>query len=372
MLKYFMVLLVFSVIMTSQAQSASLAERYPHLQRGINLAYWFWYAPENPMLRFEADEFVALRATGINFVRVPIDLGFIMNSDASLNSENLKLIDTAIEQLHAADLAVIIDLHSTSLADSDAANYSGALEDPAFVELYLLFWENFAGHLQHYSPELTIFGLMNEPVFYDNPEAWIPIQERLVARVRAVAPEHTLIVTGARWSSIDTLLELPLLDDDNLIYEFHFYEPFPFTHQGATWAGTPWQELRNVPYPSSPEALSSLLDDSSPEAREVLTWYGEERWNRASIAEQLERAVNWGRVHDVFLLCDEFGVYSNYAPADDRAQWIRDVREILEANHIAWAMWEYDGSFGMAERRSTGRSVTYDAAIVEALGLNMP
>jgi hypothetical protein len=374
MLKYFSLisLLALFLVLPSQSQEDVLASRYEHLAKGVNLPFWFWYPPANPQDRFAVEEFADLRATGITFVRVPIDLGFLYDVETGFHQENLALVDRAIRQLHEADLAVIVDLHSTSQADSDAANYSRSLEDPAFVDIYVQFWSDFAAHLSQFDPEMTIFGLMNEPVFYDTPEAWWPIQERLIAAARASAPEHTLIATAARWSSIDMLLELPPLDDANILYEFHFYEPFPFTHQGATWAGTPWQELRNIPYPSSPEAVEGLGAGLSQEAADQIRWYGEERWNREMLDERIGLAAAWGKEHGVYLICDEFGVYSEYAPEADRALWIRDVREIFESYGIAWALWEYDGSFGLADRFPSGNGVVFDEAIIEALGLQMP
>ena len=41
-----------------------------------------------------------------------------------------------------------------------------------------------------------------------------------------------------------------------MIYTFHDYEPFPFTHQGATWTDPAVAPLRDVPYPSTPENVA--------------------------------------------------------------------------------------------------------------------
>jgi len=45
----------------------------------------------------------------------------------------------------------------------------------------------------------------------------------------------SILATGVQWSNLDTLLELKPLKDHNIIYNFHFYEPHIFTHQGASW-----------------------------------------------------------------------------------------------------------------------------------------
>ena len=39
-------------------------------------------------------------------------------------------------------------------------------------------------------------------------------------------------------------------DDPNIIYTFHYYDPFIFTHQGATWSAKGLPELKGVPFPA--------------------------------------------------------------------------------------------------------------------------
>jgi hypothetical protein len=50
-----------------------------------------------------------------------------------------------------------------------------------------------------------------------------------------------------------------------------------------------------------------------------------------------------------------------------RAAWINDTRTSLERHHIGWAMWDYDGNFGLATKSSEG--IVFDPAIVRALGM---
>jgi hypothetical protein len=165
------------------------------------------------------------------------------------------------------------------------------------------------------------------------------------------------------------LIEMQPLADPNVVYDFHFYDPFLFTHQGATWTWDAVVDLRGVPYPSTPENVQPVIDQTAEaEIQDYLRGYGEERWDRARIQENLEPVAQWRDEHQVRVLCGEFGVYGLYAPPADRAQWILDVRTTLETLGLAWAMWEYDDSFGLVKRQADG-SVVVDPAIAAALGV---
>lgn len=363
----------------SQAQEMPLgstvpASRLARLSSGVNLTGWFWYAQddlEDVKTYFTADDMAKLREWGLTFVRVPIDLGFVMDASAPdlLNAEHLAVLDASIQMILDADLGVIVDLHSTSLADSNAANYSASLEDPAFFEQFKVFWSNFATHLTQYDPEWVFFEPMNEPVFYDNPSEWEGLQIELLAAIRQVAPEHTLIATSARWSGLETFVQLEPLDDPNIIYNFHFYEPFPFTHQGASWSSDEVKPLRNVPYPSSPEAIATAsLAYENASARAMLEDYGQAQENRETLRARIQTAVDWAERYQVPLLCNEFGAYKEFTPAADRALWVQDVRTIFEEFGIGWAMWDYDSNFGLTIRMRSGQHVI-DPAIASALGL---
>lgn len=377
MVKRGMMIVLLIILSLGSVQAQVSDERFEKLARGISLMGWFWYGPpdrEGLDARFTDEELEQLADIGFTYVRLPITLEFLLdtNSDDLLNKTNADYLLGAIQRLNDLGLAVTVDIHSTSIADSDAVNYSGALEDPAFVEVFIKFWGTFAAYLSDTNPEMVFIEPMNEPVFYDNPSLWTPIQERLVTTIREQMPEHTIIVTAARWSSSSLLMEMEPLDDPNLVYNFHWYAPFVFTHQGASWSSDFLLNLRDIPYPSSVEIIAPYLEQiPAGEAHDQVRWYGEENWNAETIRAEIDVIAAWAAEHDVRLICDEFGAYGETTPPESRVQWTYDVRTAFEANNIGWSMWEYDYGFGLVTRDAAGNPVL-DVDLAEALGLNVP
>ena len=56
-----------------------------------------------------------------------------------------------------------------------------------------------------------------------------------------------------------------------------------------------------------------------------------------------------------------------YSTPADRAVWISDVRTALDSKGIGWAMWDYQGDFGLVTKGTAGTVV--DDGVVNALGL---
>jgi endoglucanase len=353
-------------------------ERYAHLAKGINLAFWFWLpqtGEDDIQTRFSDTDFSFLAKAGFTFVRLPIDLSYLLDEEDPdlIDDAHLAEVDTALDRLLAAGLAVVIDIHSTASIEDDSPIFSERLENGSdFLPIFTEFWENFARHLSARDPDRVFLELLNEPVFENNSEDWPPILAQLVAAARRGAPEHTLLVSGAWWSNIDGLLQLDPLPDQNVIYYCHFYEPFPFTHQGADWAGPEVLTLHDIPYPSSPQAVQIALSlTRSYRDRKTITEYGNETWNYDKIHERIQQAADWAQKYNARLVCDEFGAYGETIPSEQRAIWIKDVRLALESLGIGWAMWEYDGDFALVSREQTkiGVVITPDKNLLDALGL---
>lgn len=299
---------------------------------------------------------------GLKHARLCVAPRVIMNrASGEVIEERGKQLEAAIERFHRAGLLVIVDIHNEERA---------AELDPAWQEAFARFWGLLAERLSRFDPDMTILEIINEPVFDHREEEWNVLNARLAAVIRQKAPRHTILTSGPNWGGIDGLKKLKLLSDRNVIYSFHCYDPFPFTHQGATWSSAAVKPLRGVPYPSSPEAVEPLLAalDASPESKRMLEAYGKAQWNKQKLAARFRQGVEWGAQNQVPLYCGEFGVFPPYAKPEHRSNWFRDFGEVLAENRIGWAVWGWDEGFGLARKMVDGKPVV-DTVVARALGL---
>ena len=98
--------------------------------------------------------------------------------------------------------------------------------------------------------------------------------------------------------------------------------------------------------------------------------YGQDHWDAARIDSEISQVAEWARQRGVPVVCNEFGVYREYAEPQAREAWIHDVRTSLERHGMGWTMWDYSGSFGVVIKKD-GRAVP-DELTLRALGLNRP
>ena len=351
--------------------SATLQQRFSKLRRGINLSHWFAQSANNDYSKAHLDshttaqDIALIKRLGFDHVRFTLEPSPLFNEwdePSKLNKEYLGYFDKALDEILASGLAVIVDIHP-----GDEFKLRMAKDDRR-VEAFAQFWTSFAAHLSSRDPERVFLEVINEPMVED-PYRWFGIQARLVAAIRAGAPQHTIIASGHRWSGLYELLALQPYADPNIIYNFHFYEPFAFTHQGATWAGPNLSYYKNVPYPSSRDAVTKMLDTVPDEAaRYNLIRYGEDRWNLERIDREISVAAEWAAKRRVLLTCNEFGAFRRFSNPADRAAWIQDMRVTLEKHGIGWTMWDYAGGFGVVNK--VNGTATPDDQVVRALGLN--
>jgi len=304
----------------------------PKLGRGVNISRWFRYPATDSEQHYRGFVIDAdldlLVAMGVTTVRLAVDPQYM----------HLQYLDEAVARLTGRGLVVVFDYHDESRTIETG---------PAAVEALERAWSALAAHLAHVPPDRLLLEIFNEPVFDQNPAAWFPVRRRLASAIRAAAPLHTIVAGGPNWSSLDGLLNSEPLEDDNVLYTFHFYEPFEFTHQGAPWVRGPVRLTRNVRYPATP--------------RQAL-----------HVGRRIASAAEWARRFSVPLWAGEFGAYPPHAPRLDRLRWLYDVRTALQHHGIGWAVWSYDESLGLDRTIDQAGAIRLDSDSAAAIGLRVP
>ncbi len=366
-------ILLLAGSLSAQSPSDSPAFARAHsLRRGVNASMWFAqahdYSPSRLRSYTTATDIALMHRMGFDHVRLSIDGDELMRGSTAnavtLNAPFVAELDRAISTMLQNQLRVIVDLHpSDSFKERLRTNET---EAACFAQL----WRALATHFASSDPERVLFEVLNEPEFTD-AASWTRVETPAITAIRQAAPRHTIIATAARYSGLTDLLAMEPVDDPNVIYTFHDYEPFPFTHQGATWTSTQVRPLRRVPYPSSTEAIAgSLSQEPTLLDQHWLDEYGLNHWDAARIDAELSFADRWSHQHRVPVYCGEFGVYKMYADPAMRAAWLRDTRTALEHYGIGWAVWDYQGSFAVIETKDGQKAP--DPAVAIALGLPAP
>ena len=247
------------------------------LRRGINLWPWFSLTREFPAPRTDYDwppfqpdraipvraDLAALRSAGIDFVRLPVDPGPLLAFSGAQRERLFADILGAVELANDEALTVIVNLHPNGATHHyNPRNLVGDVTAPLFAR-YLGLVRDAAARLARFDPARVAFEPLNEPPQSCGAADWGVMQSELLRTARAAAPNLTLVATGACGGMIAGLeaLDPARIVEANIVYTFHFYEPYVFSHQGAPWmSGEPiYRYLNAVPWPASAGAKQKTL-----------------------------------------------------------------------------------------------------------------
>lgn len=344
---------------------SGLAQDAP-FSRGVNLTNWFQVgsAEQIQISRYQKKDFEQIKGLGCDVIRLPINLHFMTDGAPNYNLEPLFLqfLDSAVKWAEEVDIHLILDNHTFDPAVST---------DPAVGDILVKVWTQMATHYKDASDKIY-YEVLNEPHGIANG-LWGSIQGRVIDSIRTVDTDHTIIVGGSDWNSYTTLQGLPLYSDTNLIYTFHFYDPFIFTHQGASWTGPSMEDLGNVPFPYDATKMPGLPPSLNG------SWVGNLYNNYSSdgtiakMRQLLDIAVQFKNSRKVPIYCGEFGVYIPNSDPQERVNWYDEFHTMLDTSGIAWTMWDYHGGFGVFEPNSDGLfDHDLNTDLLQALGFNVP
>jgi endoglucanase len=351
-----------------EVEQPEAALRATPFSRGVNFSGWLeaYSAQGISFTRYSEADFANVKSLGADVVRLPISM-HSMTAGApayTLDPLLLKFLDSAVDWAEKHELYIIIDNHSFDPVEHTANDID---------KILIPVWEQVARRYQDRS-DYVIYEVLNEPHGISDSR-WGEIQGKVIDAIRRIDPKHTIIVGGTDFNSIGKLSAIPEYADQNLIYTFHFYDPYLFTHQGASWGGPPvLTTLVGVPFPADSKRMPKVSAELKGTWIESSLNYSYRSEATASkLYSTLDRAVAFSRARDVPVFCGEFGVYMIQSPAADRVTWYEVVSGALDRRNISRASWDYFGGFGIFNNEWGGDFFAdLNTGVVRAMGFTPP
>ncbi|RPF70926.1 glycoside hydrolase family 5 protein [Aurantiacibacter spongiae] len=272
-------------------------------------------APPPPAPLSETD-FRHIKEAGFTTIRLPVRWDDKSSPTAlyTIDAAWMDKVQQAVDWALANDLNVILNSH----------HFNPIHEDPAGVAPWHGgVWRQIAQRFADYPEDRLWFELENEPHNKFDDSNLLATLAPALAAVRATNPTRPVIIGGEEWSGVDSLATLRLPDDPNVYPTFHYYAPFEFTHQGASWV---------EPSPPPPGRSFGSAEDMAQ--------------LQADVAKVEAYAERTGKLP----FMGETGAYDRHIPTAERAAYHRAVREAFEGTGVGICTWAYANTFPFYDR----------------------
>jgi endoglucanase len=256
------------------------------------------------------NDFLAIAKAGFNSVRIPVRWSTHAANTLpyTIDKNYMKRIKQVVGAARAAGLNVIVNSHHFEEIHSDPSD--------ANIAKLAGMWTQIASAFANEPRDHLWFEIENEPHDKFNDSNLLKVLSPALTEIRKTNPDRPVIIGGEFWSGINSLATLKLPDDPNIIPTFHYYDPFFFTHQGATW-----------------------IDPVPPMGRE----FGSEE-DIAVLAADVKKVRNYIARTGKTPFMGEFGANEKIA-TDERVTYYRTVRTAFDNVGIGMCAWSFTNTF---------------------------
>lgn len=285
------------------------ADGTPVVLRGIAFGNWVWDDVELPSSHHSEVDFERVKKMGMNSIRFYMNAITFEDADrpGEYKEQGFAWLDQNVEWAREHGLRLVLNMHVPPGGYQSGGEGDELWESEEAQLRFVVLWRTIAERYRA-EPAIAGYDLLNEPVVTKSIDQWKELAERTIAEIREVDQHHAIFVervnaVGGDWAENEDR-NFFRVDDPNVVYEFHFYKPYHFTHQNAAWSDFAAREGK-YPDPTMPEVdwfhlktVETVDSDKLPP--------GDSGWTllETEVYRAPEKGVDVGKP---ILVCDDSG-----------------------------------------------------------------
>lgn len=214
------------------------------LLRGICFGNQVWGDVEIPSGHHNEQDFRRVKAMGMNAIRFYMNYKTFEDDGTPFTYKQTgwDWVDLNIAWAKKYDIHLILNIHVPQGGFQSQCKGDALWTIPSNQDRLVSLWKSIA---DRYKNEAIIagFDLLNEPTPSVSVTRWKNLAQRMIDSIRTVDQNHLVITEraialGCDYGYNDGNNNFQPLNEENLMYTVHMYDPFEFTHQLQNWAGT--------------------------------------------------------------------------------------------------------------------------------------
>lgn len=319
--------------------------------QGMAFGNRVWLSDPVPTLHHDERDYQRVAEMGMNTIRFYLNyLTFeAPGSSGSYKDSGWEWLDRNVAWAKQHGIYLVLNMHVPPGGFQSHNKGKALWEDPSAQERLIMLWRAIARRYRD-EPVIAGYDLLNEPVVSRSREQWHDLAARLIKAVREEDPGHILFIERVNaingdWQE-DEDRNFFLVDDPNVVYEFHFYKPLHFTHQGAPWADFVAQETRypdpervGVEWFLTERETSSFQNPTLPEGDSDWAYYEGVPFKISSSKWMLGKPVlacgpNTGKAYFDDLVIEQLG---------EDGSVVKEIRRINPETSRGWYFRSQDG-----------------------------
>ncbi len=300
-------------IIFSQSAAQLRCDRF---DKGMNLSNWleaYWQGGWPTANGYTRDDLMKMKEAGIKSIRLPIGFASVTDTLAPYTVDTTHAlfarIDSVISWCDDLGLNLIIDNHH----NWDIFNQNWRSKIDRFAHM----WSAVSAHYKHLDPERYTFELLNEPAFGIALDSLNIVMSHAIDSIRQHTTTHSIIVSPNFSSNGAAFASYVPFADTNLIYTWHSYDPYQFTHQGFSWAQPPMPNAETFP---------GAYD--------------------AGLYNAWSTVINWRNTYQKPVFLGEFGT-GVFGDDVSRCNWLEVFGTKIDSFDMPWFYWDWRWDFSL-------------------------